>query len=311
MRTLAYRLAVAALGLTVLLAPTLADARAGKGTNAGTRVERSAPATAPQGGAFNQTQPGQQMNNPGMAQPQRPGFFQRNPMMGALLGGLAGAGLMAMLFGGDFLGAGFAGFLGLLLQMALIGGLVWLVVGFLRRRAAPKPAYAQGHETVPIETAPQASYRMGGLSGSAAAAPRERVEIPIGPADLTMVENLLIDIQAAWSQGDMIALRRLMTPEMVTHMERQLAEDRRRGVRNQVEQVALLKGDLEEAWEENGTQYLSATMRWSALDYEVKEGSGELVSGNRQTPVEAAESWSLVRSRDDNRWILAAIRQLD
>jgi predicted lipid-binding transport protein (Tim44 family) len=73
------------------------------------------------------------------------GFFSRSPFMAGLMGGLIGVGLGGLLFGHGLFGGftGMASFLGLLLQIALIGGLVWLVVGFLRRRSsAGQPALA-------------------------------------------------------------------------------------------------------------------------------------------------------------------------
>ncbi|HSV30302.1 MAG TPA: hypothetical protein VLL76_12135, partial [Candidatus Omnitrophota bacterium] len=102
--------------LVALLAFTVAAdayARAGKSGSMGSRgsrtydrpMERSVtppPATAPQ------TQPGtaQPMYNPGAVQRpamapqamQRPGFFQRNPMLGGLMAGMVGAGLFGLLF---------------------------------------------------------------------------------------------------------------------------------------------------------------------------------------------------------------------
>ena len=48
--------------------------------------------------------------------------------MGGLAGGLLAGGLIGMMMGGSMFGAGFAGFLGVLLQMALIGGVIWLLL---------------------------------------------------------------------------------------------------------------------------------------------------------------------------------------
>lgn len=62
---------------------------------------------------------------------QRPGMFGGG-FLGPLLGGLALGGLFGMLMGNGLGGA--AGFLGLLLQLALIGGVIWLVMRFFRSR---------------------------------------------------------------------------------------------------------------------------------------------------------------------------------
>src|SRR5262249_57365827 len=80
-------------------------------------------------------------------------FFSRHPFLSGMMGGLVGAGLFGMLFGGGFGGglAGGAGFLGLLLQVALIGGLVFIGMRLYRawaanrgQSAAPAHAYGRG-----------------------------------------------------------------------------------------------------------------------------------------------------------------------
>ena len=79
--------------------------------------------------------PGAGMQQPA---PARRGFF------GGLAGGLLGAGLIGMLLGGGFFGGlgGIASILGFLLQIALIGGLIWLAVRFFQRRNQPAMAGA-------------------------------------------------------------------------------------------------------------------------------------------------------------------------
>src|SRR6266851_5030222 len=66
------------------------------------------------------------------------GFMQQHPFMSGLMGGFIGAGLAGMLFGHSAYaadGSGVGSMLGLLLQFALIGGLIWLAVSFFRRRS--------------------------------------------------------------------------------------------------------------------------------------------------------------------------------
>ena len=76
--------------------------------------------------------------------PARRGFF------GGLAGGLLGAGLIGMLLGGGFFGGlgGIASILGFLLQIALIGGLIWLAVRFFQRRNQPAMAGPVAPSTV-------------------------------------------------------------------------------------------------------------------------------------------------------------------
>src|SRR5204863_3553009 len=147
-------LALAAASALMLLMVDLADARVGGGSSSGSRGSRtfnSAPSTntAPKPAApieRSMTQPGapgsaaQSANRPGAAAaPSRFGGFG-----GMLMGGLLGAGLFGLLSGSGLFGGltGFASVLGLLLQVALIGGAVWLVVNYFRRRNQPALARA-------------------------------------------------------------------------------------------------------------------------------------------------------------------------
>ena len=150
MKSIRWLAVVAAL---IVVAPTLAEARAGAGTSSGSRGSKTdqAPAptqTAPEARPVerSKTPPQQQQaQKPGGAAPAAAsaagGFMSRNPFLSGLMGGMLGAGLFGMLFGGGFSGGlgGAAGMLGLLLQVALIGGLVYLGVRLFRGMGAAKP----------------------------------------------------------------------------------------------------------------------------------------------------------------------------
>ena len=314
---------VALLSAWVALAPALAEARAGGGQSQGSRgsrtyesnsarpMERSVTPPAAQQPRPGQPQTAQRpgMGAPGMAQPS---FFQRHPFLGGLMGGLVGAGLVGMLFGHGLFGAGlgFASLLGLLLQLALIGGLVYLAVRLIRGRApvgptpmAAGPGYARSVE-------PEPTPMRGGYGGSGVAAvPRNPIEIPIAEGDYNAWSEILAGVQEAWSKGDLNGLRRYVTPEMLSYFSEQLSDQASRGVENRVENVELLKGDVEEAWREGEFEYVTARLTFRAIDYTVRSGTGQVVDGDPNRPTEATEVWTFVRSRG-GRWLLSAIQQV-
>lgn len=308
---------VALLAAFVALAPALAEARAGGGSSMGSRgtrtyqsngarpMERSV--TPP---SATRPAPGQPQYAPGQGMAgARPGFFQRNPFLGGLMGGLLGAGLIGMLFGHGLFGAGFgfASLLGLLLQLALIGGLVYLAVRLFRGRSfgpqpyAAGPSYGRSYEE---ENRPTPM----GAGGGGAAAPANPVEFPISEADYNAWSEILTGVQAGWSRSDLAALRRFVTPEMLSYFSEQLSEQASRGVENRVENVELLKGDVEEAWREDGFEYVTARLRFRAVDYTVERGTGRVVEGDANRPVEAGEVWTFMRTRGGG-WLLSAIQQ--
>ena len=112
------------------------------------------------------------------------------------------------------------------------------------------------------------------ITAIAAPTTRNPVEIAITDDDFNAWSGLLGGIQAAWSKGDLAALRRYVTPEMLSYFSEELSRNASEGVENRVEQVNFLKGDLQEAWQEGGFEYATARMRWSALDYMVRAARG-------------------------------------
>ena len=131
--------------------------------------------------------------------------------------------------------------------------------------------------------------------------------------DKVVFQQLLTDIQAAWSTQDVAALRRFLTPEMLSYFSTALAEDNSRGVENHVEGVELLQGDVREAWTEHDMDYATVSLRWNARDYTVsttipRGDPGYLIEGSEETSTESREVWTFMRVRD-GRWLLSAIQQ--
>lgn len=353
-RTPARAFGAVALALAVALTAGTADARAGKSSSAGSRGSRTyeAPAqtnTAPRAAPMERSaapaqtpgaqQPG--MQQPGMANPaaaQRGGFFSRGGFMPALMGGLIGAGIAGMLFGGGFLdGLGsFAGILGFILQILLVVFLVRLAMRFFRNRSAgaarpagmgaPNTAYAgpnpgamnagaQNPGTMNRDAADVRHNPLGGGVRGGAAGPAlsgrpgvRRDDLGIAPADYQAFEQTLVTVQTAYGNEDLTALRGAVTPEMASYFTEELAANNNRGVINRLSDVRLLQGDLAEAWREGNAEYATVAMRFSLTDVTVDRASNRVVEGDPNRPVEATEIWTFTRPRG-GRWVLSAIQQ--
>lgn len=313
-----FVIAIAAIATAfVLAAADYADARAGRGSSAGSRGSRtySTPAptqTAPSTAAPVQrsvTQPGQ-TGTAGAAQTAaRPGLFG-GMMGGGLLGGLAagflGAGLFGLLFGHGLFGgmAGFASIIGLILQVALIVIVARLAFAWWQRRNAP--AYATAAPSPGAAQTGPTQHAFGGFGGMFGANKPAGEPLTIEKEDYDAFEHLLGDVQAAYSAEDLNALRGLVTPEMLSYFSEDMADNASRGVINQVSDVKLLQGDLAEAWREGGTEYATVAMRFALTDRMVDRASGKTVEGGG--PSEATELWTFMRSRGGN-WLLSAIQQ--
>lgn len=305
--------------LAIVLAATLlmadvADARAGRGGGFGSRGDRSfepppITRTAPRQAAPLQRQ---QEAGPSVNQAQaarsaatapRQGFAGR----GGFFGGLLGAGLFGMLLGYGLFGGfgGLGSLLGLLLQVAIIGGVAMLAMRWLQSRFQPAPAGA----AVPPLRRDAHAYR-GTAIGTASTGHRRagNDEVGIGQHDLDSFERILGELQTAYGRGDRSTLRRLALPEVVGRLERDLDEDAARGVVNRVDGVRLLQGDLAEAWREGQMDYATVAMRFELLDHVEDLATGRVIEGDPRRPGETTEIWTFRRDRA-GPWKVSAIQQ--
>ena len=316
-----------ALGLA--LAPAVADARVGQGSSWGSRGSRTWSQPPATNTAPYSAQPMQRStvpNSPAPAPYAAPyaggaaaganAMRPRSAFTSGLLGGLIGAGIGGMLLGHGFFGgfSGIGSFFGFLIQVFLIV----LVVRWLLRRfrggstASAQPSFA-GMSNMLNRTG-QGGGGQGPLSGmfggggaAGRPAPVQTAPVALTPADYGAFEQSLKGVQAAWTAGDLNALRGLATPEMVGYFAEQLADASSRGVRNSVTEVQLIKGDLAEAWQEGGREYATVAMRFSMLDV-TRDAGGRVVEGDPSRRSEATELWTFMRS-NGGRWILSAIQQ--
>ena len=138
-RTVALTSVVVML-LAVFLWTQDAWARAGGGKSTGSRGSRSW--SSPDSGSGSSS-PGRQATPPSSVQqpmPQRSGWM--SGLMGGIMGFAIGGLIGSLLFGG--LGGGLFGGIGLL-EILLIGGLLYFVFSYMRRRQQPAPATAYGY----------------------------------------------------------------------------------------------------------------------------------------------------------------------
>jgi predicted lipid-binding transport protein (Tim44 family) len=305
---------VAALGIEA------AEAQAGRGKNTGSRGSQTQSAPPPTATAPQTAQPIQRSTTqPGVAG--RPAAAPAQSRWGSgfggmLMGGLLGAGLFGLLSGSGLFGgaAGLAGMLGLLLQVALIGGIIYLAFRLFRGRSQPQTAEAapvarqgmMGQGQQPYASTPAGSF------AAPAAAPAVQVQpLQLEPTDFDAFERLLGRIQESYGREDIPALRAIATPEMANYFSEDIAENQRKGIHNVVSDTKLLSGDLSEAWREPDGEYATVAMRFSLLSTDVERGTGRILSGSSDRPIELTEIWTFVRrpGSNANGWKLSAIQQ--
>ena len=288
--------------------------------NAGKPIEQS---TAPKPPAAT---PPATTASPAPTAQSNPSLIQRHPILTGIAAGLAGSWIGHMLFGatdstaktsedGEAGAASHAsGFnmIDMLLLMVAAGGVLY----YFSRRRKPVPAFAGMNRGTAAPRSLLDASSIGSFSGSSSAAPfrTATVESEVTAGDKAAFQQLLIDIQTAWSKQDLAALRRFVTPEMLAYFSTALAEQASQEVENHVEDVVLTKADLEESWTEEGTDYATAKLQWTARDYTVSTSKqpgqpGYLIEGSDQSPTDTTELWTFMRHQQ-GKWLLSAIQQV-
>jgi len=245
---------------------------------------------------------------------------------GGLLGVMAaGLGLAALAHALGF-GAGFAN----LMLLVLVGLLVLMAVGMMRRRTAPAavagyansglsadqpllpPRYdpqkvgndasarpwESGYDTQHALEA-ESGARIGSALGSAASG-LPTWSIPAGfdtEAFLQAARRNFVSLQEAWDRGDLPALRSMMTDEMLREIRSQLAG--RDAVPAQKTDVVLLEAQL------LGIEELDAEHMASV------EFSGLIREDPSAGPTPFREVWNMTKPRDGSTgWLVAGVQAL-
>ncbi|MBB6408555.1 Tim44 domain-containing protein [Mesorhizobium sangaii] len=309
--------------------------RGGSFGSRGTRTFQSAPPTrtapAPTAPVERSMTPNTGVNT-SARQPQaglqRPGFmsgFGGTMMRGLLLGGLIG-----LLVGQGF--GGLAGMFGFLLQALLIGGAIMLAIRFFRSQSAGGPASAlagagnaqssnaqasnapasrfENRATAQQQADTARSFTIpgfgGGPGGDSPASGSE--EITLAQTDLDAFQQLLTDVLEAFGREDHAALRRATTPEMVSYLSEELADNAQKGLRNDVSDITLLQADIAESWREDDRDYATAALRYESRDVMRERATGKVVEGDDDHPTETTELWTFMRENGSS-WKLSAIQQ--
>lgn len=296
---------------------TLDDAwgRAGGGKSSGSRGSRSwsSPDASP-GTPSSQRQavPPAAVQQP---VPQRSGWM--SGLMGGLMGFALGGLLGSLLFGG--LGGGLFGGIGLL-EIVLIGGLLYFAFAYMRRRQQPVPASPYGY--APPQGVETPSWQSDArYSATATLATTEsdlerglrhirQMDSDFDPARFTeTASDIFCNVQAAWMARDMAPVRHLMTPEMYEQMHKDCERMRRERRINRLENITVRSTAVTEAWQESGQDFVTVRFLASLLDYTVDESSNQVVEGSRTEPVKFEEYWTFTRPVGPNPWQLSAIQQ--
>ena len=294
-----------------------AFARVGGGMSSGSRGSRSF--SSPSKSYTPQT-PYRQPSAPSQPlSPQMP--VQQPSMWRSLAMGVAGGFLGSMLFSGLSHGMGMGGFGGSgigLLDIILIGGLLYFLFKFMKRRREAEETAGYHYQT---GASPQAGQQTGLADASRQADAGDDVQTGLrhirqmDPSfDEARYKDLCTDnffkIQGAWANRDMSVVRSILTDEMLGILQKDADKLKAEKKINKLDNIAVRSVEITEAWQEEGMDFITVRYIANLLDYTVSE-SGELLSGSKTEPVKFEEYWTFTRPVGNNRWQLSAINQAD
>jgi predicted lipid-binding transport protein (Tim44 family) len=316
--------AMTLLALTIMVVtPALwaadAWARAGGGSSSGSRGSRSY--SAPASPSTSPTSPSRPSTPPSSYQqpaPQRSGW---GGGLGGMLGGLVLGGLIGSLFFGGMghMGGGGIG----LLEIAIVGALVYFGFSYMRRRqaVAAGPAGYADPPSAPPAWRPEPTSRSTAVLDAPAAGPAD-TDLARGIAHIRQMDpgfepvrfsetasDLFFRLQGAWMTRDMGGMRAALTEEMYSTLQAQC--DRLRAERrvNRLENIAVRSVELTETWQEEGRDFVTVRFLANLLDFTTDESGTQLVEGSRTEPVKFEEFWTFARPVGPGAWRLSAIQQ--
>jgi predicted lipid-binding transport protein (Tim44 family) len=297
--------------LVMVLVPVLwtaeAWARAGGGSSGGSRGSRGLSSSPSSPAPVSPARPAPPATSP-----------QPAPSRWGGLGGMLGGLLVGGLIGGLLFGHGFGGGIGLM-EIVIIGGLIWLAFSFIRRRQQPAApsGYAASDEARSAAWQQSSSAQYGGGSVVESIPDIERGIANIRQMDpdfdpkraADAASDIFFKVQAAWMARDMSAASAVLTPEMQNILQRDCDKLRAERRINRLENIAIRSTDVTEAWQESGYDYVTVRFLANLLDYTTDESGAQVLEGSRTEPVKFEEYWTIVRPVGPNPFRLSAIQQ--
>ncbi len=310
-----FTLLAATLFLSATVMEFEAHARAGGGSRSmGSRGSRSYSRPASPSPQPAPSRPQQAAPSPAFQQPAAGGFMRS--MAGGIVGGMLGGMLFRSLgfsgMGGG-MGGGGGGGIGLF-EIILLAGIGYLIYRYIKKRREQtsdntfEPEIYRGGNVTPIsqgyqQTAPE----------------MEDVDTGLGHIrqfdsyfDENRYNDLVMDnffkIQGAWMNRDLSPVSILLTDEMRRVFQADIDKLIRDKQINRLENIAVRKVEIVEAWQESGQDYINTLIYANLLDYTTDE-SGSVLSGSKSDPIKFEEFWTFTRPVGNNPWKLSAIDQ--
>ena len=285
-----------------------ANARAGGGRSIGGSGSRSySPPSRSSSGPTAPVQPA----TPTPGQPAGGGFLRS--MGGGLLGGMLGGMLFSSLGFGSAGGGGIGIF-----EIILFAGIAYFFYTMVmrKRRDSALDDDASSHQSGPGAGQLNSSWsndpQQG--AGSLVSDGLDHIRQMDQSFDETRFRDTAMDIffkiQGAWTNRDMSTGNGLLTDQMKGIIQQDIDDLLREKKINRLENIAVRKVEIVEAWQETGQDYVKALFSANLLDYTTDDATGAVMAGSKTEPVKFEECWTFTRAVGNNPWRLSAISQV-
>jgi predicted lipid-binding transport protein (Tim44 family) len=266
---------------------------------------------------------------PGSVNQPSSGWFRGSPFLQGLAGGVAGGFLGNMLFGGrggnaaGSMGGSGGGGIGLF-DIIILGLLLYFGYKFYKRWRLQKEGTSFYGDVV----SPRIESSHGTTRDTYAGTPQDssstydddlergwdqikRIDPSFNEESFKeLVQDMFFRIQAGWMNRSLEGVENLLTPEMTEFFKKEFEGMKQKGRINRLENIAVRKVEISEAWQETGKDYVTVFFTDNLLDYTVDDKTGQVVGGDKLNPVKFQEFWTFCRDIGSSRWQLSAINQV-
>ena len=307
-----FTLLAAVLFLSVTVMEFNAHARAGGGSRSmGSRGTRSYSRPASPSPQPAPSRPQQAAPSPSFQQPAAGGFMRS--MSGGIVGGMLG-GMLFRSLGFSGMGGGMGGGGIGLFEILLLAGIGYLIYRYIKKKREEssmnsfEPQPYRSDNVIPISQGYQQSIP-------------ETEDVETGLAHIRQFDpsfdenrynDLVMDnffkIQGAWMNRDLAPVNGILTDEMRRVFQSDIDKLIWDKKINRLENIAVRKVEIVEAWQESGQDYINTLIYANLLDYTTDE-AGSVLSGSKSDPVKFEEYWTFTRPVGNNPWKLTAIDQ--
>ncbi len=210
-----------------------------------------------------------------------------------LIGGMIFGAILSFLMGNGF-HFGMPG----LLEVILIGVIIYFLFrAFSKSKRETEYATTAGNINIPQQNN---NYATGTSTGS--------VETSINEELIkNLTKNIFLELQKAWSNGDLSSVRNFLTDRMYNYLEQQLNQLKEKGLRNVVKNPKINDIEIVHVEEEGDKKVVVVKIDATLTDY-VVDKNGNIVEGSETEPIKMTEYWAFVGKALN--WKLDDIKQV-